>query len=257
MLASLTLNGRRALVTGGGSGLGRAIAIGLAEAGAGVVVCGRHLDTLAETVSMVVQGGGTGVAIEADVTVEADVLRLREEAGPIDVLVNNAGIAAHREWSEMPLEEWHTVMAVDLDAPFRLCQLFVPPMVERRWGRVINVSSVYGSMGGNPALYPGRLWDAPAYFAAKHGLHGITHYLAPRLAPLGVCVNSLSPGAFLHEANENRLTPETVQALSAAIPAGRLGRGEDLVAAAVFLASPGAQYVTGQNLVVDGGWTVW
>src|SRR5205085_480820 len=125
---------------------------------------------------------------------------------------------------------------------------------ERRWGRIINVSSMYGSFGGDPDRYPPG-WDVPSYFASKHALNGITHYLAPRLAPFGVCINSLSPGAFESEQNADLLSPEIRASMVRNTPARRMGSPDDLKAAAVFLASPGAAFVTGQTLFVDGGWT--
>src|SRR5258708_38042841 len=161
-----------------------------------------------------------------------------------------------KAWSEVTLAEWRQVMALNLDAPFRLCQIFAPPMMERRWGRSINICPIYGILGGDPSRYPAT-WDVPSYFAAKHGVQGITHGLAPRLAPFGVCINSLSPGMFGSEQNDKVYGPEVWQALAANTPMRRLGETDDLKAAVVFLASPGAKFVTGQNIVVDGGWSVW
>lgn len=253
----LDLSGKRALVTGGGTGLGKQMALGLAEAGADLVLCGRRPHPLNECAVEARVFGRAVATISADVTDEADVLRLRDEAGHIDILVNCAGGGTIQPWDSVPLDEWRRVIALNLDAPFRLCQLFVPPMIERRWGRVINVSSVYGSVGGDVSRYPGLNWDLASYFAAKHGLNGVTHYLAPRVAPFGVCVNSLSPGMFPSEHNAKRLTPEVRERLIDGTPMRRLGEADDLKAAVVFLASPGAKFTTGQILTVDGGWTVW
>jgi NAD(P)-dependent dehydrogenase (short-subunit alcohol dehydrogenase family) len=256
-LQLLSLQGKRALVTGAGTGLGQQMALGLAEAGADLVICGRRRTPLEETASLARAFGGTVDVIPADVTVEEDVLRLRDTAGRVDILVNNAGFAILRPWTEVSLAEWREVMTLNLDAPFRLIQLFAPAMIERGWGRIVNVASIYGGVGGDPSRYPGIEWDVASYFASKHGLQGVTHYLAPRLAPHGVCINSLSPGMFPSEQNEDRLTAEVKARLVDGTPMRRLGETDDLKAAVVYLSSPGAKFMTGQNVIVDGGWTVW
>ncbi|HEY7073194.1 MAG TPA: SDR family oxidoreductase [Acidimicrobiales bacterium] len=253
----LELGGLRALVTGAGTGLGRQVATGLAEAGADLVVCGRRQEPLEHCADEARRLGADVRVISADVTTEDGVEALRAGAGRVDILVNNAGTNRLQPWAEVSMEDWRALLALDLEAPFRLCQVFGPPMVERGWGRIINVVSVYGSVAGDPARYPGLAWDIPGYVVAKHGLHGLTRYLGARLAKHGVCVNSLSPGMFPTEGNRERLTPAVRDALVAGTPAERLGEDDDLKAAAVFLASPGARFVVGQNLVVDGGWTVW
>lgn len=255
----LDLSGRRALVTGGGTGLGRQIATGLARAGAAVTICGRRLDRLREAAAAISAAHPDVVrvsVVEADITNEADLERLRTAVEPLDVLVNSAALALHQPWTTTSVDEWRRTFALNLDAPFRLCQLFVPGMMARGWGRVINVASVYSLVGGDPQRYPGLEWDKPAYCVAKHGLHGLTHHLAARVAAYGVCVNTMSPGGFASsEQNQSLLTPEVEAALVREIPARRLGNDVDLQAAAVFLASPGSAYLTGHNLVVDGGWT--
>jgi NAD(P)-dependent dehydrogenase (short-subunit alcohol dehydrogenase family) len=256
----LSLAGRRALVTGAGTGLGRDIAHGLAEAGADVVLVGRTETTLVRTAGELERYGIEAVAIPTDITVEAQVRALGRRAGAVDILVNNAGVAPNQHWLTVPLDEWRHTFAVNVDAPFRLCQLFAPGMMERRWGRIINIASVYGRMGGNPGLYVGLDWDVPSYFASKHAVHGITHYLATRLAPHGVTINSLSPGGFAGSAQNEASGMDSdamVAAFEAAVPMARRGGPADIKACAVFLASPGSGYVTGQDLVVDGGWTVW
>ncbi len=254
----LSLEGKRALVTGAGTGLGRQMALGLAEAGADLVICGRRREPLEESAEQIRALGVEAAVIPTDVTVEADLQNLGAKAGRIDILVNNAGVGDFlRPWTEVTPEEWRSVLAVNLDAPFRLCQIFAPPMMERRWGRIINIASIYGSIGGDPRRYPGLAWDIPAYFASKHGLHGVTHYLAPRLAPYGVCINSLSPGMFATEQTDRLLSSAVIERLIDGTPMQRLGNSEDLKAVIVFLASPGAHFITGQDIIVDGGWTVW
>ncbi len=256
-LKLLELEGRRALVTGAGSGLGRQMALALAEAGAELIICGRRVDALEESAAQIRQINPAVTVIPTDITDEPQVQALRERAGQVDILVNNAGIAKLGDWTQVSLEDWRALMATNVDAPFRLCQVFAPPMMERGWGRIVNVSSIYGKVGGDPSRYPGVAWDVPAYFTSKHALHGITHYLAPRLAPHGVCINSLSPGMFPSEQTYKVLGPQVVERLIDGTPMKRLGTDDDLKAAIVFMVSPGAKFFTGQDVVVDGGWTVW
>jgi NAD(P)-dependent dehydrogenase (short-subunit alcohol dehydrogenase family) len=253
----LALDGLRALVTGAGSGLGRQMAIGLAGAGAAVVLCGRRAEAIAATADLVASAGGTAVTIQCDVTSDDAVAGLARDAGRIDILVNNAGVSRIQPWDSVSMDEWRQLMALNIDAPFRLCQLFIPPMIDRGWGRVVNVGSVYGVQSGDPRNYPGSDWDLPGYVVSKHALVGLTRYLATAVADKGVCVNMISPGMFPTEGNEARLTTEVRERLAAATPMRRLGTRNDLQGAVVFFASNGARFVTGQNLVVDGGWTAW
>lgn len=258
-LPALSLAGLRAFITGSGNGLGRMIALGLSQAGADVVLVGRRRDPLDRVAAEVEALGGTAVIAQGDITDEADVVRMTQEAGQVDILVNNVGMAPNQPWRTVSMQDWRAVFAVNVDAPFRLCQLLAPAMMERGWGRIINISSVYGRQGGNPGLYQPLAWDVPSYFATKHAIHGITHYLAGLLAPYGVTVNDISPGGFAGS-EQNATMPgqdERVRRFTSIVPAGRLGDTDDIQALAVFLASPGAGYVTGQDMVVDGGWTIW
>jgi gluconate 5-dehydrogenase len=253
----LSLSGKRALVTGAGTGLGRQMALALAEAGAHVVVCGRRREPIESCAAEARAFGIEAQSIAADVTREDDLQVLKAGAGQIDILVNNAGGGELKPWLEVSMDDWRRITAVNLDAPFRLIQLFAPPMMQRHWGRIINISSVYGLVGGNPARYPGMNWDNAPYFASKHGLQGITHYFGARLASSGVCVNSICPGMFPHTENNRGLTPAVEESLIDGTPMRRVGDDNDLKATVVFLASPGAGFITGQSIVVDGGWTVW
>ena len=259
-LGILQLVGLNALVTGGGSGIGRQLALGFAEAGANLILVGRRLAPLQETAKLAAEFGVQSIVIAADITNEGDIDQIASQSGRVDILCNCAGAAPMSSWKTVSLAEWRSVFAVNVDAMFRLCQVFAPRMMENRFGRIINISSVYGSMGGNPALYPGIEWDVASYFASKHAVHGITHYLAPRLAPYNVCINTLSPGGFSgSDMNENSGmgSDAMLQAFYSVVPMGRLGGPKDIAAAGVFLASPGASYTTGQDLKVDGGWSVW
>jgi NAD(P)-dependent dehydrogenase (short-subunit alcohol dehydrogenase family) len=256
-LELLSLKGLRALVTGGGSGLGKQMALGLAEAGADLVICGRRREPLEGTAEELRAFGVEAMVLQADVTREEDLQALREGAGRVDVLVNNAGGGELKNWLDVTPEDWRRTTAVNLDAPFRLCQLFAPQMIERRWGRIVNISSIYGIVGGDRSRYPGMEWDNAPYFAAKHGLQGITHYLGARLAPYGVCVNSLCPGMFPDTENNAGLPQAVRDSLIDGTPMRRVGVDDDLKGAVVFLSSPAAKFTTGQSIVVDGGWTVW
>jgi NAD(P)-dependent dehydrogenase (short-subunit alcohol dehydrogenase family) len=254
----IDLSGRRALVTGGGTGIGRQFTESLAGAGAHVVICGRRAEPLEQAVAEITAAGGAATAVTADVSSEDDRHRLAAAAGPVDVLVNNAGYGKLGPWTEVTPQEWREVMAVNVDAPFRLAQLLVPGMIERGWGRVINISSVYGLVTGNPFFYPDFDWDSPAYVTSKHALIGLSKYLAVRTGDTGVTVNTISPGMFpFTEANAARISAESMRRLREFTPARRPGDIEDLASALLFLASPDSSFVTGQNIVVDGGWTLW
>jgi gluconate 5-dehydrogenase len=253
----MELAGKRALVTGGGTGLGRQMATALAEAGADVFICGRRVEPLEETVRELAAAGHELGFVQADVTVDADLERLRERAGAIDVLVNNAGYSIRRPWLEVPIDEWREVFAVNVEGPLRVSQLFAPGMIERGWGRIVNIASIYGMIAGDPARYGEAKLDIASYFASKHAVLGLTKHMAVELGRTGVTVNALSPGMFPSPPNEAVLTPDVRQALLDGTPVHRLGSDTDLKAAIVFLASPGASFVTGHNLVVDGGWTIW
>lgn len=254
------LAGRRALITGAGRGLGRALAVGYAEAGAELVICARGEERLEETARLARERGGPVTAVVADVTSEPDVVRLAEAAGPIDILVNNAGGAIWQPWRTVSLEDWHEAFRLNLDAPFRLIQLFAPGMLERGWGRIINVASVYGSISPDHRYYKPD-WDTSSYFATKHGINGLTHYFAPLFAKQGVTVNSLSPGGIVTADQAAELGDEERERLARfeqeMVPMARLGGAADYVGPAIFLGSPASRYVTGQLLIVDGGWSAW
>lgn len=254
-----SLLGRRALVTGGGTGIGREFARALALAGAEVVICGRRTEPLQRAAAEIgAPGSASVIAVTADVTSEADAQRLASAVAPVDILVNNAGYSRIGKWTDVSPQAWREVMAVNVDAPFRLSQLLVPGMIGRSWGRVVNVASVYGIVVGNPYMYPQLDWDSPAYVTAKHALIGLSKYLAVRTGGTGVTVNAISPGMFPDtDANRDRSSAESLRRLSEFTPAGRTGEVRELASALLFLVSADSAFVTGQNIVVDGGWTLW
>jgi NAD(P)-dependent dehydrogenase (short-subunit alcohol dehydrogenase family) len=255
--ASQPLKGKTALVTGGGTGIGRAFAEALSEQGAEVVICGRRADLLEKVASELRSSGGTVIPVACDLTKEDDLSSLVAASGDVDIVVNNAGYGLQAPWTEVSLYEWREVMAINVDAPFRLAQLLVPAMIERQWGRVVNISSVYGVLAGNPNLYDFD-WDACSYVTSKHALIGLSKYLAVRTGGTGVTVNTISPGMFPYtEANIGYVTAEAIERTSRWTPVKRVGQVKDLRSALLFLVSPDSSFVTGQNIVVDGGWTIW
>lgn len=255
-VADFDLSGKRALVTGGGYGLGRHLTQALAEAGATVVICGRRAEKLDRAATELADVGEV-IAIPADVANPDDLDRLCAAAGAIDILVNNAGRAERKPWLEVKPADWRGVMTLNVEVPFLLCQRLVPGMVERGWGRVVNVASVYGLVGGDPNRNPVTGVDMASYFASKHALIGLTKFLATHLGPTGVTVNALCPGMFPTPAKAHMLAPELLEALTEGTPVGRLGGDRDLRTALLFLVATESSFVTGQSVVVDGGWTAW
>ena len=237
------LSGRVALVTGSTRGIGRAIAIALAAQGADLVVHGRgHSANLTDAEREIAAMGRRVVTIAADLASEAEAARLARDAagalGPIDILVNNAAIATPTPIDQLTLEQWHAHLAVNLTAAFVLTQAVLPGMRERRWGRIINLSSTSVQNGGT---------IGPHYAATKGGLLGLTRGYASRLAAEGVTVNAIAPGLVDTDmiAHNPKVTPSL-------LPVGRFGRPEEVGQVAVLLATNG--YITGQHYNVNGGW---
>ena len=241
--------GETVVVTGGGRGLGRAIAAGFAEAGAKVAIIGRDAATLDATAREI---KGDVVAYAADVTNEAMLEqaaeRIWQELGPVGTLVNNAGINPwFRSAENVAMHEWRAIIDVNLTATFHCCQLFGRRMLQQGRGSIIGISSVAGHVG---------LARSAAYNATKGGLELLTKSLAIDWAGRGVRVNTVAPGYF-----ETDLTAQLQQneqlsgKVVAHTPMGRFGKPEEVVGACLYLASPSASYVTGQSLRVDGGFT--
>jgi NAD(P)-dependent dehydrogenase (short-subunit alcohol dehydrogenase family) len=253
----LDLSGKHALVTGGGTGLGRQMAEALAEAGARVTICGRRAEPLKAATASLVAGGRDARWVVADVTSDSDRRKLFEEVKGVDILVNSAALGERKPWLTVTIDEWRAILMLNLEAPFALSQLFVPPMVERKWGRLINISSIYGLIVGDPSLYGEWGIDLASYVASKHGLIGLTKHLAVTLGGTGVTVNALCPGMFPNTEQNASKASGLGPGLAVRTPVKRVGNDTDLRSAIVYLASPGSSFYTGQSLVVDGGWTIW
>ncbi len=242
------LDGRTALVTGGSSGIGRAIATALADAGAHVLVAARTAATIDATVAAIRQAGGSADGIVADLSTRAGAHALADTAGDVDVLVNSAGINLRPPMADLDEDTWDATMAVNLDAPFVLGQRLAPGMAARGYGRIIGISS---QQAHRPFAASG------AYGVSKAGLEALARSQAEAWSGHGVTSNVLVPGFVRTPLNE-RLSadPATVAALAARTLVGRNGLASDFAAAAVFLAGPGSAYVTGQSIAIDGGFSV-
>lgn len=252
VLNAFRLDGKRALVTGGGRGLGRVMAHTLASAGADVVISGRDTNAL-ETAAKEIAGqtGRKIVTVQADVTRSEDIARLKTEAeaglGPIDILINNAGVNVRGASAELAEADWDAVIDVNLKAPFLVARTFAPGMAGRGWGRILNLGSILSVIG-----IAGR---AP-YASAKAGVLNLTRVMALEYAAQGVTVNCLCPGPFATDMNLPLLEdPEKYQAFVTKIPMGRWGDLSEIAGPTLFLCSPAASFVTGSALFVDGGWT--
>ena len=242
------LTGRRAVVTGANTGLGRAIAVALARAGAGIVAVGRS--AMDETQAEVEAAGVSFQAVKADLATLEPIARVVEEAtigGRVDILVNNAGIIRRADAVDFTEADWDAVMDVNLKSVFFLTQAFARGwLADGQGGRVINIASLLSFQGGI---------RIPSYTASKSGLAGLTKLLACEWAGRGINVNAIAPGYFVTNNTEAlRNDPKRSADILTRIPAGHWGQPDELGGAAVFLASPAASYVHGIVLPVDGGW---
>jgi 3-oxoacyl-[acyl-carrier protein] reductase len=234
-----SLSGKTALITGGSRGIGRAIALELARAGAGVVVGYRSGAEEAEAVAK--EAGGR--AVEADVSDPEQAKRLVEEAGELDILVNNAGLTRDGLLARMPDDDWRDVIETNLSSVFYTCRAVTRGMMKKRAGSIVNVSSIVGVHGN---------WGQTNYGASKAGIIGFTKSLARELGSRGVRANVVAPG-YVNTRLTDVLPEEAQQAMLANTPLGRLGEPEDVAGAVRFLCSDEAAFITGEVLLVDGG----
>lgn len=242
------LSGKTALVTGANTGLGQAIAIALAEAGARIVLVGRS--SMDDTAARIAAIGGESMSVTADLStiepVERVISAAEEWGGKLDILVNNAGIIRRADAIDFTEADWDAVMDVNLKSVFFLSQAAAKRMIPRGAGKIINIASLLSFQGGI---------RIPSYTASKSGLAGLTRLLACEWAPKGINVNAIAPGYFItNNTQALRGDKERNAAILARIPAGHWGDPKEIGGAAVFLASDAAAYVQGVVLPVDGGW---
>jgi 2-hydroxycyclohexanecarboxyl-CoA dehydrogenase len=242
----MSLEGRNAVVTGGGSGIGRACAIALAAEGAAVAVWDLNGPGAEETLATIREAGGKGIAVQGDCAETAAVAeaaaRTRAELGPVTVLVNNAGITKYKAFVELTEEEWDETIQIDLKGPFLVTKAIIGDMLAAGWGRIVNISSS-STQSGSPNM--------AHYVAAKGGVIGFTKALALEFVEQGITVNNVPPG-FVDTPLMRRSIGD-VEASAARMPMKRAGKPEDVAAAVTYLTSEQAAYVTGHTLSVNGG----
>ena len=244
------LSDKTALITGGSKGLGKAMARGLALAGADVFISSRHEDELKTALAAILEGTARqGKYMVADMSQRADVRRLADAATRefehIDILINNAGTNIPEAIDEITDENWNAVMEINLNSVMALTRALVPAMKKRRWGRVIHISSIMGLVSA-----AGR----NVYSATKSALIGMTRASALDLGPFGITVNCIAPGPFLTDLPMRLLSDEQKQQFTKMTALGRWGQPEELVGPVLLLASEAGSYITGTTLVIDGGW---
>jgi Dehydrogenases with different specificities (related to short-chain alcohol dehydrogenases) len=244
------LANRVALITGASKGLGKAMALALGEAGARLALVSRDPAQLGMTAVAARERGAEAEVFCADVTDEAQVIRLErqvaERFGKVQILVNNAGINIRKKITDFTLSEWRSVIDTNLVSVFLMCRAFVPHMKGSGYGRIINMTSIMSHIS---------LPERTAYSASKAGLLGLTKSLALELAPEGITVVGISPGPFATEMNKPLIeNPELNAKFVANIPLGRWGRVEEIGKLALFLCSDDASFITGTDILIDGGW---
>lgn len=245
----ISLEKKVAVVVGGTSGLGRSIATGFARAGADVVTSARNQALVDETALEIEQMGRKTIRVVSDVTDRASLVHLLEETvhafGHVDILVNAAGRISRKPTLELEESEWNAILETNLTGTLRTCQIFGRHMVECGYGRIINIASLNSFVAFR---------DVAAYAASKAGVASLTRSLAVEWASLGVCVNAIAPGVFKTDLNSDLLDQTGRGAeLLLRTPMNRFGRAEEVVGAAIYLASDAAAFTTGQMIVIDGG----
>jgi 3-oxoacyl-(acyl-carrier-protein) reductase len=245
---TMKLKGRVSLVTGGSRGIGRAIALALAYEGAKVAINYQSNEEAArDAVRLIEKIGSTAFSCKADISSYAEALRMRDEVtanlGVVDILVNNAGIVSDKSFLKMTHEAWRKVLSINLDGVFNCTKVFLDGMLDKHWGRIVNITSVIGQIGN---------FGQANYAASKAAVMAMTKTLAKELARKGITVNSVAPGFIDTEMVE--AMPEKVRGrIVAEIPLGRFGRPEEVAGAVVFLVSSDGDYITGHELSVNGG----
>lgn len=244
------LNDRVAVITGASKGLGKAMALALAAEGARIALVSRDGDRLHEVAAEIVQAGGDASVHVADVTNEEQVRqaehRILERYTKVNILINNAGVNVRKPVVDFTLEEWRRVMDTNVTAAFLMCRSIVPAMTGKGYGRILNMTSIMSHVS-----LPGRI----AYATSKTALLGMTRTLALELAPEGITVNGISPGPFGTEMNKPLMeNPETNAQFLSSIPLGRWGKVEEIGQLAVYLCSEDAGFITGTDILIDGGW---
>ena len=243
----MTLSGRVALVTGASQGIGRACALKLAASGATVVVAARNQEKLSELVQQIEASGGRASAFAVDVADEDQIKTVFKAAlgqfGKIDILINNAGITRDQLVMRMKRADWDAVLNTNLTSAYLCIQQVIGPMLKQRWGRIINVTSVFGQMGQA---------GQANYAASKAGLIGLTMAIAREVGSRNITCNAVAPG-FIETAMTSRFSDDFRQNALKAIPLGRVGTPEDVAIAVAFLGSEEASYITGHVLSVNGG----
>lgn len=250
-MAANSLSGKSALITGASRGLGKAMALSLAGAGAKVALVSRNAGQLDGVAKEIEAAGGEARAFAADVTSEDQVAAVAHEVaaayGNVQILINNAGINIRKPITEFTLDEWNSVISTNLTSAFLFCRALVPQMKGKNYGRIINITSTMSHVA-----MPLR----GAYSSSKAGLLGMTRVLALELAADGITVNGISPGPFATEMNTVLMqNPEINQQFISRIPLGRWGKVEEVGQLAVYLCSEDAGFITGTDILIDGGWS--
>lgn len=248
----MRLQDKVAIITGGGTGIGQAIALQFVQEGATVVICGRREEPLQKTVQLILEKGGKALSVVTDISSATQIADMVDKSlmayHHIDILVNNAGIYLPHEVTATTEDEWDNVMQIDLKGVFLASKAVIPLMLKQKSGKIITTASIAGLSG---------FAQSAAYCAAKGAVVNLTRQMALDYAPRGICINAIAPGVIASDMTQSFLSDEHAkQAFLEKIPVGRVGIPQDIAHAAVYLASEESSYMVGQTLVVDGGWTI-